>query len=195
LLEGKPDGANHDAAKCPLCSSRATASQEENVDEAKFTQEQLDQLVSAAVEKATDSAKAETDAEILRLNEQLKQAEDKAEAAETKVTELETSISDRDEADRLAELADERAKLVKAAVNFSDEQIESRKASWATKTDEEFDALLEDYKAAAAAKASDGKGDETPPPTGFDGTRDTAGDKTGPDALKEFFGAGLAAVQ
>ena len=167
------------------------------MDEAKFTQEQLDQLVSAAVEKAKEEASASTDAEILRLNEQLKQAEEKAEASEAKVSELEASISERDETERLAKLADDRAALVKAAVNFSDEQIDARKASWASKTEEEFEALIEDYKAAAeaATASSEGEGEGTPPESSFDGTRQTAGDQTGPKALEEFFSVGLVGVQ
>jgi hypothetical protein len=193
LLEGKPEGANHDKDKCPMCTSVVKASQEENVDEAIFTQEQHEQLVGAAVEKAKEEATADSDAEILRLTEQLKQAEEKAEAAETQVSELETSISDRDEAERLATLADERAELVKAAVDFSDEQIELRKESWAAKTEEEFEALIEDYKAAATAAVKKPEGKELPK-SKFDGTRQTAGDETGPDALKEFFGQSLAGV-
>lgn len=162
--------------------------------DAIYTHEQHEQLVSAAVEKATDEAKVEADAEILRLNEQLKQAEEKATVAEAKAAELEASISDRDEADRLAELADERAELVKAAVDFSDEQIEARKMSWANKTEDEFNALVEDYKAAVESAKVSGEKDDTPPPSDFDGTRQTAGENTGPEALEEFFGAGLAAV-
>ncbi len=200
LLASKPEGAIHEKDKCPICSEVSTASQEENVDEAKFTQEQLDALVSAAVEKATEEAAAEvtatTDAETLRLNEQLKQAEDKAEVAEAQVSKLETSISDQVEANRLAELADTRAELVKTAVNFSDEQIESRKESWSKKTDEEFDALVEDYKAAAEAATakSNDDGDEGKPKSKFDGTRTTAGDETGPESVKTFFSTGLSAV-
>ncbi len=197
LLEGKPEGASHEKDKCPICSSRATASQEENVEaEAIFTTEQHEQLLSAAVEKATETAQTDFDAEILRLNEQVKQADEKTEVAETKFSTLETSNSERDEAERLSTLADVRAELVKAAVNFDDEQIDSRKESWATKTEEEFDSLLEDYKAAATAAVTKSKEkEEKPPKTKFDGTRITAGDETGPTALSEFFGQNLTAVQ
>lgn len=194
LLQSKPEGANHDEKKCPICASEVTASQEENVAEAIFSQEQHEQLLATAIEKAREEASAETNAEISRLTELAEQQEARAQAAETKVAELEAQISERDEADRLAKLADERAELVKAAVDFSDEQIENRKMSWATKDEEEFNALLEDYKAAAAAKASEEK-EEVLPKSKFDGTRETAGDETGPDALKAFFGSGLAAVQ
>jgi hypothetical protein len=196
LLEGKPEGADHDKGKCPICTGEIeTASQEENVaDEAIFTTEQHEQLLSAAVENAKAEATADADAEVLRLNEQLKQAEGKAEAAETQVTELESKISDRDEAERLAALADERAELVKAAVNFSDEQIEARKESWATKDDEEFEALVEDYKAAADAATEKSEDDGKTPESKFDGTRQTAGEDTGPESVKKFFDTGLAAV-
>ena len=85
---------------------------------------------------------------------------------------------------------------MKTAVNFSDEQIEARKESWSKKTDEEFQALVEDYKAAAeaaSAKSDDGE-DEDIPKSKFDGTRTTAGDDTGPESVKTFFETGLAAV-
>lgn len=166
-------------------------------DEAIYTHEQHEQLVGAAVENAKETATADSDAEILRLNEQVKQAEETATKAEAQVSELEKSNSDRDETERLATLADERAELVKAAVNFSDEQVETRKASWAAKTEEEFDALIEDYKAAAATASTKKSSDEAKPPKSkLDSTRETAGDQTGPEALQEFFGTSLApAVQ
>ena len=204
LLEGKPEGADHDKGKCPICSGeRDIASQEGNVsDEAIFTTEQHEQLLSAAVESAKAEATTDADAEVLSLNEQLKLAEEKTEAAETKVTEAETKVtelessnSDRDEAERLGTLADERAELVKAAVNFTDEQIEARKESWAKRDEEEFEALVEDYKAAAeAATEKSGENKKTPTKTKFDGTRTTAGDDTGPESVKKFFETGLTAV-
>lgn len=170
-------------------------------DEAIFTTEQHEQLLSAAVESAKAEATTDADAEVLSLNEQLKLAEEKTEAAETKVTETETKVtelessnSDRDEAERLSELADERAELVKAAVNFTDEQIEARKESWAKKDDEEFEALVEDYKAAAEAATSKSDEKKKTPVSKFDGIRVTAGDDTGPESVKAFFDSGLTAV-
>jgi hypothetical protein len=192
LLAEKPEGAHHNEDKCPICLVREEASQEENV--AEITQEQHQALIDAAVEKAKDEAVAASDAEILSLGEQLAAAKEESESQNVKVTELEALIAERDESDRLDELADERAELVRAAeINFSDEQIEARKLSWAKKDEEEFNALVEDYKAVATAK-SDENDDETPPPSDFDGTRETAGDETTPNTLKEFFGSDLTAA-
>jgi hypothetical protein len=192
LLAEKPEGAHHNEDKCPICLVRE-ASQEENV--AEITQEQHQALLDAAVEKAKDEATAVSDAEILSLGEQLAAAKEESESQNVKVTELEALIAERDESDRLDVLADERAELVRAAdINFSDEQIEDRKLSWAKKDEEEFNALVEDYKAVATAKSDDGKGKETPPPSDFDGTRETAGDETTPNTLKEFFGSSLTAA-
>ncbi len=189
LLEGKPEGAHHNQDKCPICSGRE-ASQEENVadNNANLTQEQHEALVLAAVEKAIDEGKTESDAEILRLNEQLAQANEETESKDATITELNTQIEKRDETERLDELADERAELVRAAkINFSDEQIESRKESWAKKDQDEFEALVEDYKAVATAKKVVNK-TEKPLGNDLDVTRVTAGNDTGPNALRAFFG-------
>lgn len=196
LLEIKPESANHDADKCPICSKKARASQEENVSDAIFSQEQHEQLLAAAVERAKEEAQAETDADILRLNEQLKQAEESATAQAERISELEAQIADREEQDRLKELADERAEQVKAVATFSDEQIEQRKMSWAKKDEDEFNSLLEDYKEIAKAAASNPEGEGAPPKSDtFDGTRETAGEDGGPESIREFFSTGLAAVE
>ena len=198
LLDIKPETAQHNEDTCPICSEKKRASQEGTVADAIFSQEQHERLLAAAVEKAKEEATADSDAEILRLNEQLTQANEKASALESKVEELESTIKDREEQDRLTELADERAEKVKAVASFSDEQIEQRKMSWAKKDDEEFEALLADYAAVAKAAAENkGSGSENQPPKSkvLDGTRETAGDNDGPTALEGFFGSGLAAVE
>lgn len=196
LLEIKPESANHNKDKCPICSEKARASQEENVSDAIFSQEQHERLLAAAVEKATESAVAESDEQILRLNEQLKQAEESATAKDERISELEAQIASREEQDRLEELANERAEQVKAVATFSDEQIEARKMSWAKKDEEEFAALLEDYQAIAKASAEKPKeGESTPPKSDFNGTRETAGEESEGTALAGFFSTGLAAVE
>lgn len=185
LLKEKPEGAQHDEDKCPICLVRE-ASQEEKV--AEITQEQHEALLETAVEKAKTEVQSKVDAEILDLNEQLEQANETITLKDAKIEELEAQIKERAEKDRLAELAEERAELVRAAeVNFSDEQIEARKESWAAKSEEDFNALLEDYKAVAKAKVV-GEGGETPPSDGLNGTRETAGDQTGAKAVKAFLG-------
>lgn len=195
MLEIKPESANHNEDKCPICSEKARASQEEKLSDAIFSQEQHEKLVAAAVEKATEEFRKESDEEVLRLNEQLKQAEESATAKDEKISELEAQIAAREEQDRLEELADERAEQVKAVATFSDEQIEARKMSWAKKDEEEFNALLEDYKEIAKASSGSEEGEEPPTSDTFDGTRETAGEQNEGTALASFFETGLAAVE
>lgn len=196
LLEMKPESASHDEDKCPICSIQARASQEEDVAEPIFSEEQHQQLVASAVEKATEEIRSEHDAELLRLNEQLKQAEESATAKDEKISELEAQISEREEQERLEQLANERADQVKAVATFSEEQIEARKMSWAKKDEEEFEALLKDYEEIAKASAQPGEEkEETPPKSNFNGTRETAGEEGEGTVLASFFETGLAAVE
>jgi chromosome segregation ATPase len=197
LMEMRPDGAHHDEAACMFCTAKA--SEEENVadDQAIFTTEQHEQLVATAVQNALAEAQAELDAEILSLNERLEAASAALDEKDARIAELEKSIADREESERLAALQAERVEAVQAVVNFSDEQIEKRKESWATLSDEDFAAYLEDISSVAeAAKAAEEKGEELPK-TEFDGTRATAGaEGTEESVITDFFSKGLnAAVQ
>ncbi len=191
LLEKKPDGAEHDSLQCAFCTEVASVKEEENVTEqAIFTEEQHQQLLTSAVEEASKVAVATADAEILTLNEQLETAKAALVEKETLVTELETKVSDRDEQDRLDKLAGERVAAVKAVANFTDEQIEERQESWAKMSEEAFEAYLADIQ--VVAKAAVESKDDGKPKTKFDGTRATAGaDGTEASALTEFFGSGL----
>lgn len=193
LLEKKPEGAEHDKDKCPVCLI-GEISEEEKV--AEITQEQHEALLEAAVEKAKSELASDHDAEILSLNEQLSQAQEEKEALEARITEFETQKQQREEEARLEALAEERVELVRAAeVNFSDEQIESRKDQWAKMDEEEFSTLLEDYKEVAQAAVSEAKSNgDGKPSSSFTGTRETAGDKTTPNALEEFFGANMSSA-
>jgi TolA-binding protein len=192
LLEKKPEGAKHDEDKCPICLA-GEISQEEKV--AEITQEQHEALLEAAVEKAKSELSSDHDAEVLSLNEQLSTAQSEIESLNARISEFETQEAERDEQARLEALADERAELVRAAeVNFSDEQIEARKLQWAKKDEEEFAALLEDYKEVAKAAAPESPGGGAPKSKVLTGTRETAGDDTTPNALEAFFGASVSAA-
>lgn len=189
LLENKPDGADHDPLQCAFCTEAASVNEEENVaEQAIFTEEQHQALLASAIEEATTAAVATADAEILTLNEQLDTAKVQLEEKGTKIEELETNISDRDETARLDKLSGERVASVKKVANFTDEQVEERKESWAKMSEEDFEAYLGDIQVVAKAaveKKTDGK-----PKTDFDGTRATAGDDgTETSALSEFFGS------
>ncbi len=192
LLANKPDGAEHDPLACGFCTKKASKEEEDDVtDAAVFTTEQHEALLASAIEEASKAAVATADAEILTLNEQLDAAKAQLEEQTTKVTELETTISDRAEEVRLEELAGERVAAVKAVANFTDEQVEERKESWAKMSEEDFEAYLADIQ--VVAKAAVEKKTEAPPKTSFDGTRATAGEGgTETKALQEFFGTALA---
>lgn len=190
LLANKPDGAEHDPLACTFCTKQASEEEEDDVTDAVFTKEQHEQLLVSAIEEASKDAVATADAEILTLNEQLEAANAALTEKDTQIVDLETNISDRDEKVRLDALAGERVAAVKAVANFTDEQIEERKESWAKMDDEAFAAYLEDIQTVAKA-AAEKKSDQLPK-TKFDGTRQTAGeDGTETSAVSAFFDHGL----
>jgi len=194
LMEMRPDDAQHDSVSCMYCTVKASEEETVAEDHAIFTQEQHEQLLATAVEKATAEATATADAEVLSLNEKLEAATKELDEAARAVADLETQITDRDEADRLAALEGERVAAVQAVVTFSDEQVEKRKESWSKMDDEAFVAYLEDIKEAAKASESDDDDDDDDdaPETSFDGTRTTADDKSKEvSALAGFFSSNL----
>jgi len=193
LMEMRPDGAQHDSAKCMYCTVKASEEGTVAEDQKIFTQEQHEQLLASAVEKASVEARATADAEVLSLNEQLEAATKAKDDAERALADLEAKIAERDEADRLAALIGERVDAVKAVADFSDEQIEKRKESWSKMDEDAFAVYLEDLQAVAeiSAKAhEEGEGEGTPK-TKFDGTRTTAGKDEEEDVLRGFFSTDL----
>lgn len=195
LLEIKPEDVVHDEF-CPFCTEAASEHEEEDVtDQAIFNEEQHEQLLASAVEKALEEASALTDKEILRLNTQLEEAEKALAEKDTEVSDLQSKITDREESDRLEALASERVEMVQAVANFSDEQIDARKASWAKMNDEVFEDYLGDIKTALAAAADEKPEGEEAPESDFDGTRVTAGEEgTDVGAVKSFL-SGLTSAQ
>lgn len=193
LLEHKPEAANHDESQCSFCNKEIASEQEEDVTaETKiFTQEQHEQLLASAVEKAATEASAKVDGEILRLNEQLEEAQAALSTRETEIEGLKAQIAEREEAERLAEVASERTKLVRAVANFTDEQIAERTERWAKMSDEEFDGYLDDLRAVAKAPTEE----KEVPESGFNGTRETAGDKgSEKSVVADFFSSGAVAT-
>jgi len=193
LLEIKPEGVVHDEF-CPFCTEAASEHEEEDVtDQAIFNEEQHEQLLASAVEKALEEASALTDKEILRLNEQLEEAEKALTEKDTELASLQSTITDREESDRLEALADERVELVQAVANFSDEQVDARKASWAKMDEDAFSGYVADIKVAVAAVETPDS--EDAPKSSFDGTRVTAGEEgTETGAVKSFL-SGLTSTQ
>lgn len=174
LLREGGDFKSHNPEQCVHCAAKASW-EGKYVAEKILDQDQHDQLVAAAVEKAVAEARAEADKEILRLTTELDNFKDQLEKSEQRIEELDTEIARRDDEARLRELADERAKKIKEVANFSDEQIESRKDGWAKLDEAQFEAVLEDFKT-VVAQAKEVAQESTKPETSFSGTRETAGE-------------------
>jgi hypothetical protein len=138
-----------------------------------FTEEQHEALVASAVEKAIAEAAKANDVEILALNEKLVAAEEMIAERDATIGAFEATVAAREEADRLDALAHDRASLVKAVANFSDEQIEQRRMSWAKMDEEVFTAYLDDIKVVASVSKNVV---DNLSKSKFDGTRETAGE-------------------
>ena len=206
----RPGQAEHDRLKaelpetaecvadCPYCAdSREKASKEENkVSEPNtkvYDQESVDALLESARSKAAEEARSETETELAEAKAALTAKEEELTAANTKVEELEGQIEERDEKERLDTLADERAEKVTEVTEFSEEQISERKEGWAKMSEEDFNALLGDFKAVTESASANGGGkggeNKTPktPKSRIDGTRETAGEETDTQSVKKFF--------
>lgn len=185
-------------ADCPYCAdSREKASKEENkVSEPNakvYDQESVDALLESARSKAAEEARSQSETELAEAQTALKAKEEELEAANAKIEELEGQIEERDEKERLDALADERAEKVAEVTEFSEEQISERKEGWAKMSEEDFDALLGDFKAVTESASANGggKNEQKPPKSKIDGTRETAGSHgTDTESVKKFF-AGL----
>lgn len=152
-----------------------------------FSQEQHEQLLASAVEKAKGETSAATDKEILRLNERAEIAEKALAETQTEVESLKAKIAEREAADKVAALAEDRAKLVKAEANFSDEQIETRKAQWAQMSEEAFNVYLEDIREISKKVPAESK-PKPVPQTSLDGTRESAAKQdSNVKAVEDFF--------
>ena len=193
LMEMRPDGAHHEETVCMYCTNKASEEGGIVAEEAQaiFTQEQHEQLLATAVEKASAEATATADAEVLSLNEQLEAAKTVAEDAARTIAELEKAAEDRDEAERLAEVEGKRVEAVAAVVDFSDEQVETRKEAWTNMSEENFEAYLDDLRVVADVAPASKK----IPSSSFDGTRATAGaDGTENFVISDFFSSDLSSA-
>lgn len=156
LLGEMPDGAKHEISACPFCNVEY-ASMEEKMAEKLYDQEQVDSLVSAAVDKTVGEEKAGFDKELASVRAELAQAIEDKDTASAELVSLREDVDEKAEATRLTILADERAARVKEVASFTDEELEQRKERWSLMSDDEFEETLVDFKAiatAATAKSS-----------------------------------------
>lgn len=177
LLSNKPSEASHDASLCPICVESADGNDSHNDavhgggDVSTYTQDELEAQISAAVasvqtqldellasqEQAAIEAKfAETteahESEVAEIQGKLDQAMADVEAAnaahEELVSFLESTQAEIDEKAALDTRRDEVASLVEDT--FSKEYVEENIDRWASLEAEAFEAMLTDWKAAAA---------------------------------------------
>ena len=202
LMAEKPEGASHPADDCPYCKSDADPKEAEEVS-VSYTEEELKAKVDEAVSSATKEleakvkeleevrsaseveaklaeAKAEFETKVSEIQAQLDTAVLEAEKAKTEKEEivafLEAEGKKAEEAAALAARRDERLKQVAEVASFPEEYVEANADRWAGLDDEQFAALLEDYKAVGAKK--DDEGSDTAPPAGsaMTASRENKGD-------------------
>lgn len=96
----------------PICYSSP------QMERGMFTQEQVDSLVAAAVQKAVDAVKAEFSAKITDLEVQVKAGNERAEQAEAKVVEVQNKAA-FSEAEKIVDDAIKSGKLLPAQKDFA----------------------------------------------------------------------------
>jgi len=189
LLGEMPEGAKHEATACPFCNVEY-ASDGGKMAEKLYDQEQLDSLVSAAVEKTVGEEKAGFDKELASVRAELTQASEDTEKANAELVSLREDIAEKDEAARLAILADERAASVKEATSFTDDELEQRKERWSQMSEDEFGLTLKDFEtiaiAATGKKSSEKDEENKAPKSKFEQAREEASedDEGGSAAFK-----------
>lgn len=175
-----------------------------SVSDETYTKEQVDALVASAVAEKTKSledqlaelkqseeasevearvtaAKAEAEEKVAEIQAKLDAAVLEAEQAKTERDEIKTWLEgEKEKAEREAELAaltEERKAKVAEVATFPEDYMEERAPQWAEMTEEAFESLLGDYKAATAAKSPE-KEEEVPKVTAMKATREDNGHKT-----------------
>jgi uncharacterized protein YhaN len=176
LLAQQPSGAAHVSTDCPLCAINGTDESHPGGDElSTFTQEELDAAVAAAiaplqtklteleqsqVETEVDAriaaAKAESDSRIAELQGELDSSVLKATEAERQYSDLiaflESQQAEQEAAAELATRRDSRLELVKEVASFPDEYVTANADRWAGLSDEDFESLVNDWKAISVAR-------------------------------------------
>lgn len=185
-------------ADCPFCAdTREKASKEEKVSENEkvYDQVTVDTLLEAARSKAAEEARSENETALAQAQAALTEKDEALTAANARIEELEGQIADRDEQERIAKVADERASEVAEVTDLTEQQLEELKAGWAKMSDEDFEARKAELKAvteSAKAHSDPKKKDSKIPASKLDGTRETAGSQgTDTERLRSFLGAGV----
>lgn len=150
LLGEMPQGAKHEKDTCPFCNVEYASNGGDMADKL-YDQEQVDSLVTAAVDKTVSEGKADFDKELASVRAELAQATEESDKAKAELVSLREDIDEKEEAERLALLADERAASVKEVTSFTDDELAERKERWSLMSEDEFALTLTDFKAIATA--------------------------------------------
>lgn len=124
--------------------------------------EELEGVKSASeVEAKIAEAKAEMETKVSEIQAQLDTAVLEGEKAKTELAEvvawLEAEAKAQEQQAQLASRRDERLAKVAEVASFPKEYVESNADRWASLDDDQFAALLEDYKAVGAKKEEAGE--------------------------------------
>jgi len=171
LLAEKPEGLEHDATTCPICTEDTEGG---DMSTSKtYTQEELDTAIAAVVAplharveelasleqvKVVEAKVAEA---VAPLNDQISELQKtldvetaRAEAAEKNYSDLTSKMEADQAADTAAKereaIKADRLAIVKEAASFKDEYIESNIERWTDLSEEAFTACVDDWKAVAA---------------------------------------------
>jgi hypothetical protein len=215
MLANAPSGVEHDTTACPLCAVEDTdpdTPTEEVSMSKEYSQDEFDAAVALAVKPLEDKIKelltsqeqaqveeriakekAELEAKIAEIQSQLDSAV--LEAAEAKKAHDEMIAffeSAKEEEARAAELAarkEERLTVVREVASFPEEYVEANAERWASLSDEDFEALTNDWKAIAAKREESSSDSSLPNATAMVASRQ---DGKPSSALKEIFELTLA---
>jgi hypothetical protein len=178
VLEAMPDGAAHDAAGCFFCSDEGAQNTEgavttytedelrEKVDAAvaaateKLSRElneikgaQTASAIEAAVAEATDAAKAEKAELESKLDAAVLETRAATERYDGLVAFLDEEKAKEERAAELAALRDTRVKQVAEVASFTEEELAQRADRWAEMAAEDFERVLDDFRAITAKSA------------------------------------------
>lgn len=181
LLKNIPDGVAHDTANCPLCAIEGEPSGANEIDDPEggdmsktYTEEEFNNAVAAAIEPLQSELNAvkasQTEQEIeARIAEAVSAVEtEKAElqkSLDTALVEaeqskaaladltayLEAEVEAAQEAAAYEARKEERLAQVKEVASFTDEHLEANADRWTKMSDEDFEAIISDWKEVAAA--------------------------------------------
>lgn len=183
MLASIPNGVAHDTANCTLCNLAGEPAAANDIDESErgdmsktYTEEEFNAAVAAALEPlqaqldaikqtetekdieariqaAVESVEAEKAELQNSLDTALVEATEAKDAYTTLTSYLEAEETAAREAQEYAALKEQRLEQVKEVASFSDEHVNANADRWAKMSDEDFDAVISDWKAVAEAAA------------------------------------------